>query len=175
MLLDLIEQRGPSSETYGILGRVYKDRWHAAKQANNGFLARGLLNKAIETYVKGFESDWRDAYPGINAVTLMEISEPPDERRHELLPVVQYAVNQRTAGGEADYWDHATRLELAVLGRDEKGAAAALADALANMREGWEGASTANNLRLIREARKERDEPMPEAEQIERALLGHKP
>src|SRR4029077_17188009 len=30
ILLDLIQQRGPSSETYGILGRVYKDRWSEA-------------------------------------------------------------------------------------------------------------------------------------------------
>src|SRR5918994_4195678 len=27
ILLSLIEKKGPSSETYGLLGRVYKDRW----------------------------------------------------------------------------------------------------------------------------------------------------
>ena len=27
VLTDLIAARGPSSETHGILGRVYKDRW----------------------------------------------------------------------------------------------------------------------------------------------------
>lgn len=30
VLLELPERRGPSSETYGILGGVYKDRWEAA-------------------------------------------------------------------------------------------------------------------------------------------------
>lgn len=30
VLLDLIKRRGPSSETLGILGRLYKDRWEAA-------------------------------------------------------------------------------------------------------------------------------------------------
>ena len=29
-LLNLIKKRGPSSETYGILGRVYKDRWEGS-------------------------------------------------------------------------------------------------------------------------------------------------
>jgi hypothetical protein len=52
VLLDLITKRGPSSETYGILGRVYKDRWVAAQKAGDEFLATGLLEKAIENYLK---------------------------------------------------------------------------------------------------------------------------
>ena len=79
--LDLIERRGPSSETLGILGRVYKDRWEAAAKAGDRLAARALLNKAIDAYRRGFETDWRDHYPGINAVTLMELKEPPDPER----------------------------------------------------------------------------------------------
>jgi tetratricopeptide (TPR) repeat protein len=169
VLLKLIEERGPSSETYGILGRVYKDRWEATKSGNE-FLARGLLKQAIESYLKGFETDWRDAYPGINAVTLMELSEPPDPRRHELLPVVRYAVQRRIEGGKPDYWDHATCLELAVLAMDEQEARSSLADALAVMRETWEGETTARNLRLIREVRERRGAHMDGAEEIKRAL-----
>ena len=108
VLRALIDERGPSSETYGLLGRVYKDRWEAARQAGERFLARGHLNKAIDAYLRGFEADWRDAYPGINAVTLMEVADPPDPRREEILPVVRYAVERRIATGEPDYWDHAT-------------------------------------------------------------------
>jgi hypothetical protein len=175
-LLALIEQRGPSSETYGILGRVYKDRWEAAAKAGDSMLARGLLDKAIGAYLKGFEADWRDAYPGVNAVTLMELKEPPDPRRAALVPVVRYAVERRIAAGRPDYWDHATLLELAVLGRDEAGAAAALADALANVREPWEPETTARNLRLIREARDRRNERVPWASNAEDALWrGSKP
>lgn len=170
VLLELIDQRGPSSETYGILGRVYKDRWDMAKRAGDNYLAKGLLNKAIETYLKGLEADWRDAYPGINAITLMEINEPPDERRYELLPVVRFAVKRRIATGKPDYWDHATRLELAVLAKDEREASEALADAMACMREGWEGETTINNLRMIREARERRGDEMPGAEGIEKIL-----
>jgi hypothetical protein len=32
----------------------------------------GLLDRAIDAYRRGVEVDWRDAYPGINALTLME-------------------------------------------------------------------------------------------------------
>src|SRR5439155_9726105 len=151
VLTELLERRGPSSETYGILGRVYKDRWEAALRRGEDRLAGGLLDKAIGAYLRGFEADWRDAYPGVNAVTLMEIRDPPDRRREELLPVVAYAVARRIAAGKPDYWDHATRVEMAVLARDEAGATAALADALAAVREPWEPETTAGNLRLIRE------------------------
>jgi tetratricopeptide (TPR) repeat protein len=171
ILTTLIEERGPSSETYGILGRVYKDRWEAAAGRGESMLARGLLDKAIAAYLKGFESDWRDAYPGINAVTLMELKAPPDRRRETLIPVVRYAVERRIAAGTPDYWDHATLLELAVLASDEEAAASALGDALANVREAWEAETTARNLRLIREARERRGQPLAWATGVEEELL----
>jgi hypothetical protein len=170
VLETLIEERGPSSETYGILGRVYKDRWEAAAKSGHSLRARGLLDKAIGAYLEGFETDWRDAYPGINAVTLMELRDPPDPRREALVPVVRYAVGRRLATGKPDYWDHATRLELAVLARDEADATTALADALASVREPWEPETTARNLRLIREARERRGESVVLEREIEESL-----
>ncbi|MDP1611182.1 MAG: TRAFs-binding domain-containing protein [Sulfuritalea sp.] len=158
VLLTLIAERGASSETCAILGRVYKDRWEAAAERGESLLARGLLEKAIAAYLRGFEADWRDAYPGVNAVTLMELKEPPDPRQAALLPVVAYAVGRRIAAGQPDYWDYATCLELAVLARDQAGADAALADALAHVREAWEPETTARNLRLIHSARQKREE-----------------
>ena len=158
VLLDVIQQRGASSETCGILGRVYKDRWQARLGEGRAIEAAGVLRKAIAEYLRGFEADWRDAYPGVNAVTLMEMQATPDPRQAELLPVVRYAVARRMAGGRPDYWDYATQLELAVLARDSAGALAALADALSHRRERWEGETTANNLRLIIDARQARGE-----------------
>jgi tetratricopeptide (TPR) repeat protein len=170
IITELLEQRGPSSETYGILGRIYKDRWDAAVKSGETFLARGLLDKAINAYLHGFEADWRDAYPGINAVTLMELREPPDPRREQLLPVVSYAVERRIATGRPDYWDHATRVELAVLAKDEDRAMNAVGDALASVRENWEPETTARNLRLIIEARERRQEAEPWVKEIEKEL-----
>jgi len=170
VLRALIDARGPSSETYGLLGRVYKDRWEAARKDGESFRARGELKRAIEAYLRGFEADWRDAYPGINAVTLMEVSDPPDPRREEILPVVRYAVERRISTGEPDYWDHATRLELAVLADDLDAAGDALGAALAAVREAWEPETTARNLRLIREAREGRDEDAGWIAEIESEL-----
>jgi tetratricopeptide (TPR) repeat protein len=171
VLLELIAGRGPSSETWGILGRVYKDRWEAALKASEPFKARALLTKAIDAYRRGFETDWRDHYPGINAVTLMELKDPPDPEREKLIPVVRYSVERRIACGQADYWDWATLLELAVLAKNEAGAADALGQALASVREAWEPETTGRNLRLIREAREGRGNSVGWAKDMEDALL----
>ncbi len=170
VLETLIAERGPSSETNGILGRVYKDRWEAAVKAGDSVVARGLLRKAIATYLQGFEADWRDAYPGINAVTLMELADQPDPRQARLLPVVRYAVERRLARKAPDYWDYATLLELAVLAEDQPEAETALGDAVAAIREPFEPETTARNLRLIREARHRRGAAAAWIEEMEKAL-----
>lgn len=170
LLMELIAERGPSSETYGILGRVQKDRWAKAMEAGDAVLARGLLEKAVATYVKGFETDFRDAYPGVNAVTLMEILGPSDPRRAKLMPVVVYAVERKMAATSADYWDYATLLELAVLAKDRSAAEAHLSSTLAAIREPWEPETTARNLSLIREARARRGEQLEWAAAIEQEL-----
>lgn len=170
VLVELIKEKGPSSETLGILGRVHKDRWEAANRSGNKALAHGMLRKAIDAYARGFQADWRDAYPGINAVTLMEIADPPDERRIDLIPVVAYAATRRIEDGVPDYWDHATRLELAILAHDQHAAMHALGDAVASIREVWEPETTVRNLRLIREAREGRGQVVPWARGIEEEL-----
>jgi tetratricopeptide (TPR) repeat protein len=170
VLLKLIEERGPSSETCGILGRVYKDQWEDASKSGNAFLAAGYLDKAIKMYLQGFQTDWRDAYPGINAVTLMELRNPPDERRKELVPVVRYSIQRKIEKGNPDYWDYATLLELAVLEGNKDTASQALRDALANIREKWEPETTARNIRLIRETRQARGQPTPFEADVEQSL-----
>ena len=172
VLTDLITDRGPSSETYGILGRVYKDRWEAAAKEGKTFQARGLLDKALAAYLKGFEADWRDFFPGINAVTLMELKEPRDPRQKDLIPVVTYAVQRKIDAGKPAYWDYATLLELAVLAKNEGDASRALGDALANVRESFEPETTQRNIRLIREAREKRGEVVDFEKQVEAELAG---
>jgi tetratricopeptide (TPR) repeat protein len=172
VIMDLLKKRGPSSETYGILGRIYKDRWEKAYNDGDELTASGLLEQAIGAYLNGFEADWRDAYPGINAVTLMEIKDPkPDPRRIKLIPVVEYSVNRRIATGEPDYWDYATHLELAILAKDKDVALDSAKKALALLREPWEAETTLKNLRLIRRARERHQEKIEDwVEKIESSL-----
>ncbi len=129
------------------------------RETNDRLAATGHLKQAIEAYTRGFLADQRDAYPGINAVTLLDIKgdEESLKLKQRLLPVVRFAVEQRLAASKPDYWDHATMLELAVLNDEPDRAMDHLADAVAAIRESWEPGSTANNLRLIERARAARD------------------
>jgi tetratricopeptide (TPR) repeat protein len=172
VLEELIAKRGPSSETYGLLGRVHKDRWREAKSKGDALAARGFLKKAIGAYGKGFEADWRDAFPGVNTASLMEILAPGDPEVKALVPVVRYAAERKIARGAGDYWDHATLLELAVLERDDQRVDDALADTLAEKGriDGWSPESTADNLRDIAAARADKGEAVGHLEAIIKAL-----
>ncbi|MEM7427839.1 MAG: TRAFs-binding domain-containing protein [Pseudomonadota bacterium] len=163
ILTEVEDQQGPSSETCGLIGRIHKDNWSETLASGDAIVAAGHLRKAVDAYTRGYMSDLRDAYPGINAVTLLDIKgdEGSLKTKASLLPVVRFAVEQRLKGSKPDYWDHATMLELAILDNEPEVAGEHLADALAVVRETWEPGTTANNLRMIQRARKERgaDEP----------------
>jgi tetratricopeptide (TPR) repeat protein len=173
----VVEEQGPTSETCGLIGRVYKDLWGEAKKNGDAFSAQGYLDRAIENYTRGFEADWRDAYPGINALTLLDIQGDPQsqQRKAALLPVVRFAVMQRLKGSKPDYWDYATLLELAVLDGDQQASRKCLGDALTRVRESWEPETTANNLKLIREARRERGAAEPWLDAVIDSLAAAKP
>ena len=146
VLKAVIEEFGPSSETNGLLGRVYKDQWDNAKKTGAGALqVRGLLKLAAETYLAGFQADWRDAYPGVNAVTLMELMDTPPPIQAEILPVVRFSAAQK-AKASGDYWDYATLMELAVLARDENGAMEQAEVALTKAQFGWHLETTERQL-----------------------------
>lgn len=149
VLEDLIKERGASPETCGILGRVYKDQYRQALEGGRNAEAVGYRKRAIGMYLRGFEADWRDAYPGINAVQLIHELDPADPRLDELVPVVEYAVRRKIASGDVDYWDHATLLELAILDGDRQAAEEALAGARAARAEGWMLTTTADTVRAI--------------------------
>ncbi len=169
VLKGVIEEFGPSSETNGLLGRIYKDRWDVARREGRAE-ARALLRRAIDTYVDGFQADWRDAYPGVNAVSLMEMQDKPDPRQQQILPVVRYSAMRKAQKG-ADYWDYATLMELAVLARTPEDAEEQLSEALGMARASWELESTARNLSLMRAARTARGEDGSWIKNLEDQLL----
>ncbi len=173
VLADVIKEFGQSSETNGLLGRIYKDQWQIADEAGRSFEARGLLKRALATYRAGFEADWRDPYPGVNTLTLMDMEDKQDPAFGDLAAVVRYAATQRVRGGEdhtGDYWDYATLLEIAVLARDRDAAQENAEMALAIVREVWEPETTARNLALIRKKRAARGEEVDWIIEIEQAL-----
>jgi hypothetical protein len=160
ILEELQQEQGRTSETSGLIGRIHKSRWQEACEAGEPVKARGYLKQAVAAYVEGFEADWRDIYPGINAITLLDVQggKAASEQKQRLLPVVRFAVEQRRRGPAPDYWDHATLLEISVLEDDAEQALDVLDVALTTFTETWQPKTTANNLWIIEQARTERGE-----------------
>ena len=166
----VLKRVGPNSETLGILGRVYKDRWEDSLDKGNQENADDLLEQAIDTYIKGFEADWRDAYPGISSITLLEIKAPEDPRKEELLPIVTYSLKRKIELGSPDYWDYASLLEIAVISDSPEEVSGHLDKMSELIREQWEAVTTSRNIRLIRESRQERGIECPWIIDIEARL-----
>ena len=171
-LLDrLIKEHGPDPETLGILGRVHKDRYRGAKEKGS-ILAAAALDDAIVAYTKGFESDPRDYYPGVNAVTLLVEKGDAEalQQVDRLVPLVSFAVARRGGASSSDYWDLATVLELACIGNDWNAAARVLPRTLAAARESWMPKTTLGNLAMLKQARVRQGHPLPQLDEITEQL-----
>ncbi|MDY7102300.1 MAG: TRAFs-binding domain-containing protein [Actinomycetota bacterium] len=171
VLEEVIEEHGPSAETYGLLGRIHKDRFEAAVESGDEEAADVHLDEAIEAYTNGFEADPRDYYPGVNALTLLIRKGTPESlaQANELVPVVRFAVGRRGASGSSDYWDVATALELAVIARDERTATRAAVKMAGLDARDWMYETTIRNLGFIREAYED-DDPASWMAAIEQRL-----
>jgi tetratricopeptide (TPR) repeat protein len=154
MLMEqLIAETGGDSETFGILGRIYKDRYDQAKAQHDSADAAVNLEHALQHYRAGFEKNPKDYYPGINVVTLL-LQRDDDTARAELeviLPRVRAAVQEKLGVGRWDFWDLATDLQLAAVARDWPEAERAARLAVAQAPSGWMLESTLRDMRAIGE------------------------
>ena len=149
VLEKVISDFGDSAETYGLLGRVYKDQYRASEADDAARI--GYLHKAIVAYTKGFEAEPMDYYPGVNAITLLVLKDGPEAKAEidRLLPLVTFAVLRQGGAESTDYWTLATVLELALVGRDQDLANKVLPRLLVTDAEGWMFKTTLDNLSLI--------------------------
>ena len=78
------------------------------------------LDDAIDAYTKGFISDPRDYYPGVNAVTLLieKGDEESLKKAKEYAHLVSFSVARRGGASSSDYLDVATVLEMACINND---------------------------------------------------------
>jgi len=149
VLEGIINKYGADAETLGLLGRIHKERWQEALKDGKSLAAKAHLNKAIETYMAGYDNDPRNYYPGINALTLMYVRDEKDKAVSSLLPVIKFTTQRCTNLLPEDYWAKATLLELAVLENDPDGAVAAVEGMITLKPEAWMKQSTLQNIDLI--------------------------
>jgi hypothetical protein len=174
--LNEIPAASVTSETYGIRGRIFKG-WHDAISAasdKNDPRAEAMLQRAIETYEQGFRADLRDYYPGVNAVTLRLLRGKDEDRAalRTLVPVVRFSVSAAPTpkNDEEQYWQTATKLELATADKDWKAARQHLTDLLGIQVAGWLRETTAANLERQKEAFEDDASAAAEISKISTAL-----
>ena len=153
ILDELLKDRGHDSETLGIKGRIHKDTYKEAVQTGR-ITAAAALDNAIDAYTKGFETDPRDYYPGVNAINLLTQKDDTEALKEvvRLLPLVSFAVERRGGASSGNYWDLATVLELACIGDDWATANRVLPKVILAATNSFETATTLGNLRLLKKA-----------------------
>lgn len=152
ILEKIVKDHGADAETLGLLGRIYKDLYKEAKKERNK-KSLALLDKAIEAYQDGFNSDPRDYYPGVNAITLL-VEKGDDAslaKAKELAPLVSFAVARRGGISSDNFWDLATVLELACINNDWNLTKKILPKVLMTANESWMPKTTMDNLILLRD------------------------
>jgi hypothetical protein len=136
---------------YGSLGRIHKDRYSEAVAAGDSVDARSYLNSAIEAYRSGFEREPTNYYPGVNAITLL-LRRNDEPARHEvenLLPRVRRAVWVRIRSGDANFWQMATALHLAIAAQDWVEADSLVEAVRTRSAASWMIDTTVRDLRLL--------------------------
>ena len=163
-----MQEYGPDPETLGLLGRLHKDRYCEEKEKGS-FLASAALDESISAYTRGFETDPRDYYPGINAITLLiaKGDEESLEMAEKLAPVVTFAVGRRGCISSDNYWDLATKLELYCIIKDWAPAENTLKKMLLyKAKEPWMIKSTLRNLKMLSQARIRQGHAVEELQKI---------
>jgi len=154
ILEEIRQVYGDDPETMGLLGRIYKDMYKDAKKENDLFTSLGYLQKAVDTYTRGFYSDPRDYYPGINAVTLL--IEKGDKQSYykakELITSVNLALARRGGLDSQNYWDLATILEIACIENDSELIDRVLPKIAIYARETFMPETTGDNIKMLRDS-----------------------
>jgi MAP3K TRAFs-binding domain len=154
LLEKIVKDHGADAETSGLIGSIYKRLYIEARKDGSPTapMAPAYLDKAIEAYLNGFNSDPRDYYPGVNAITLL-IEKGDDAsvaKSKELNPLVSFAVARRGGISSDNYWDLAAVLELACINKDWDLTKKVLPKVLMNANESWMPRTTMDNLSLLK-------------------------
>jgi tetratricopeptide (TPR) repeat protein len=137
----LVAETGGDAETFGILGRIYKERWRSSGRVED-------LEEAAACYRRGFELQPRDYYTGFNAAALLFLRNDPaaDVALAALLPRVKAVLQERLGPDETDYSVFSVAVEIAVMERQWTDAQALADRALALNPPRWMRVTSAESL-----------------------------
>jgi hypothetical protein len=120
LMEQLVSETGGDVATFGVLGRIYKDRHDAALERRDTGAAKDNLDRALHCYRAAFERSPKDFYVGVNVVSLLSQRGEEGDLAEllSILPQVRAAVRERIETGVPEFWDLAAQLQLAVMAGD---------------------------------------------------------
>lgn len=117
---EAVAETGGDAETFGILGRIYKDGYEQALRSGDAMAAGLHHERSLAFYEQGYRKNPADFYTGINVINLLLQRNDADARAKldEIVPQVRGVVEERLLGDRFDYWDLAAATHLAAIARD---------------------------------------------------------
>ncbi len=163
----VLQDHPDDDESWGLLGRIEKEAWMAVWRKENATpqsrreeaaAEEALLRGSIHAYATGFVQNPSDAYPGINAATLMHLlteltgDDQDAERRLAIEGGVRWAAVSKLQKEPDDYWSRVTLADLLVLTAERQPAETAYRNAVAVAQKNWFALdSSRQQLRLLQE------------------------
>lgn len=119
LMEQLIADTGGDADAFGTLGRIYKERFEAARSTND-LVAAESLDRALKWYRAGFDKNPTDTYTGFNLVRLLV--QRQDSSMYAVLeaflPRIRGPLKERIATNRADMRDVALNMKLAAVAGD---------------------------------------------------------
>ena len=146
-----VAETGGDAESFGVLGRIYKERYEAARASKDPNAAATNLESALRCYRSGFELNPKDYYTGLNVVMLLlqRVGGSAHAELANFLPRVRAAVKEKIDTGRPDFWDLTTQMQLAVVAGDWEEAERAGRQASVQADAGWMLDSVRRDLRQL--------------------------
>ena len=144
MMRSLIARTGGDSDSYGILGQIFKGLYASGQN-------RAYLEEAIASYRSAFTIAPNDYYSGINLASLLSIYGGTEAQKElsDLVPRLRSQLEQRITDPRTGYWDIESAFQLAVIARDWSAAEGLLSKMIDRAPSQWMLQLAENNLGSI--------------------------
>lgn len=117
----VIARTGGDSESYAILGLIYKELYRLEQRP-------GYLFQALDAYRRSYVMAPNEHYASLNLASLLALYGGEEQKKElsDLVPELRAQFANRVEDPRADPWDVAASIELAVIARDWKDASSLL-------------------------------------------------
>lgn len=167
VLRGLVRDGDNSISTFGLLGKLLKEKYDKLIESGGPEPDKALFS-SIGAYMRAFDRDLSELYPGVAVPVLLETQNTMLSRKQaqDVATLVLLNASRRASFGEGHFWDAAAALEMCCCLRDWKAASGWLERAMGSDSEPWMRRSTLLNLKRLLGLREGRNEDVSELKAI---------